>query len=112
MAHLLFSYGTLQLERVQLDSFGRKLHGTSDRLPGFRLGEVEIKDEHVLASSGKAFHPIACPSDDPADAIEGTAFELTDAELEQADAYEVADYQRIEVQLASGRKAWVYVSSS
>ena len=32
---LLFSYGTLQLEAVQLATFGRKLAGTADGLPGF-----------------------------------------------------------------------------
>ena len=32
---LLFSYGTLQLEAVQMATFGRKLTGTRDVLPGF-----------------------------------------------------------------------------
>lgn len=30
---LLFSYGTLQLEEVQLESFGRLPHRKPDRLP-------------------------------------------------------------------------------
>ena len=33
---LLFSYGTLQIEAVQLSTFGRKLVGTADELPGSR----------------------------------------------------------------------------
>jgi len=31
---LLFSYGTLQEERVQLSTFGRRLSGEPDALPG------------------------------------------------------------------------------
>ncbi|WP_281280720.1 hypothetical protein [Falsirhodobacter xinxiangensis] len=38
-------------------------------------------------------------------------FRITAAELAAADAYEVADYKRVEVALTSGRKAWVYVQA-
>lgn len=31
----LFSYGTLQLEQVQLDTFGRLLEGQADTLQGY-----------------------------------------------------------------------------
>jgi gamma-glutamylcyclotransferase (GGCT)/AIG2-like uncharacterized protein YtfP len=43
------------------------------------------------------------------DRVPGTVFEITPAELAAADAYEVADYERIAVTLASGQGAWVYV---
>ena len=33
----LFSYGTLQLEAVQMATFGRQLAGTRDALGGFEL---------------------------------------------------------------------------
>ena len=111
MKQLLFSYGTLQLEAVQLDNFGRKLKGSKDRLEGYRLESVEIKDEDVLKSSGLVSHPIAIASENPEDFIEGTVFELSDQELLQADLYEVEDYRRVEVSLASGRRSWVYVAS-
>ena len=40
--------------------------------------------------------------------VQGTAFEVTDAELAAADDYERdADYIRIAVVLASGHPAWV-----
>lgn len=39
-------------------------------------------------------------------------FELSDQELFQADRYEVKDYQRITVNLASGESAWVYAHRS
>jgi gamma-glutamylcyclotransferase (GGCT)/AIG2-like uncharacterized protein YtfP len=107
---LLFAYGTLQLEQVQLDSFGRKLEGSHDRLPGFRLDTLEIHDKDVLGSSGLSIHPIAVESGDPQDIIEGMVFELSEEELAQADAYEVEDYKRRKATLHSGRSAWVYVS--
>ena len=107
---LLFSYGTLQQEEVQRASFGRKLAGVRDALPGWRQELVEITDPDVLAKSGERFHPIVLPGD-AADQVEGTAFEITPAELAAADRYEVADYKRIAVTLLSGRNAWVYVKA-
>jgi hypothetical protein len=41
--------------------------------------------------------------------IEGTVFEITAAELQAADEYEVADHTRIEVPLKSGGAARVDV---
>ncbi len=52
----LFSYGTLQLEGVQLSTFGRRLNGHADQLPGYRLGQLEIRDSAVVATSGKTHH--------------------------------------------------------
>lgn len=50
---LLFSYGTLQQEEVQLATFGRKLEGKLDQLLGYVLSMLKIRDPHVLATSGK-----------------------------------------------------------
>ncbi len=107
----LFSYGTLQLSPVQLDIFGRLLEGRADALIGFRKGNVEITDPAVLATSGERFHPIVSRSDNLNDRVEGTVFEVSDAELLKADAYEVDDYTRVSVKLASGRTAWLYVKA-
>lgn len=107
----LFSYGTLQLESVQLSSFGRKLEGRPDALPGYRKDLVEITDPEVLAASGEKFHPIVNASTNPADEVAGTVFRITAPELAAADAYEVSDYKRIEVVLKSGLRAWVYVKA-
>jgi len=106
---LLFSYGTLQQDDVQLSSFGRLLEGQADAMPGYRQSLIEINDPEVIKTSGKRFHPIVEPSDNPADEVRGRVFWITDAELKAADDYEVADYKRIEVALRSGNKAWVYV---
>ena len=38
------------------------------------------------------------------------ALQVSLQELQQADGYEVADYQRQLLPLASGRMAWVYVA--
>ncbi|MBV8059915.1 MAG: gamma-glutamylcyclotransferase [Alphaproteobacteria bacterium] len=108
MPHL-FSYGTLQQENVQLSTFKRKLQGQADCLTGFCEEYVEIRDPAVLAASRKKYHPILIYSGDTEDSVSGTVYLITDEELLLADQYEVADYMRVEVQLNSGLKAWVYV---
>lgn len=108
---LLFSYGTLQLEPVQRATFGRRLTGTKDTLPGYRLGQLEIKSDEVVATSGVATHPIVHATGNPLDLVAGTVFRITAGELARADAYEVDDYARVKVTLASGTKAWVYAAA-
>ena len=107
---LLFSYGTLQQEGVQMAQFGRRLEGRADALPGWRTAMVEITDPDVLAKSGKTHHPIVMPGRKD-DSVAGMVFEITAEELAAADAYEVADYKRIAAPLASGVTAWVYVKA-
>ncbi|AFW00008.1 UDP-N-acetylmuramate--alanine ligase [Gluconobacter oxydans] len=108
---LLFSYGTLQQDEVQLSSFGRLLHGEDDAMTGYTTSMVEITDPEVLRASGKRFHPVVIPSNNPSDEVPGKVFHITEKELKAADAYEVSDYKRIEVTLRSGRSAWVYVQA-
>ena len=108
---LLFSYGTLQLESVQLSTFGRKLAGTPDELPGFAQSMMKIDDPEVVATSRKTHHPFATFTGRHADAIPGTVFQVTAEELQNADKYEVAAYKRVAVVLRSGARAWVYVDA-
>lgn len=108
---LLFSYGTLQLESVQLATFGRRLTGTADGLSGFAQSLVKIEDPAAVATSGKTHHPIVRFTGRESDVINGTAFEVTAAELQSADTYEVSDYKRISATLLSGVRAWVYVDA-
>jgi gamma-glutamylcyclotransferase (GGCT)/AIG2-like uncharacterized protein YtfP len=105
----LFSYGTLQLDTVQLVSFGRLLEGQDDAIIYYRRELVEITDPAVIHASGERFHPIVVPSENPSDVVEGKVFRITAEELAAADRYEVSDYKRIEVTLKSGLVAWVYV---
>jgi hypothetical protein len=107
----LFSYGTLQQDDVQLATFGRRLTGVSDALVGYRQSMVAIQDPEVVRTSGKTHHPIVALTGKREDCAPGVVFEITDAELAQADAYEVAAYVRVKAPLASGLEAWVYVDA-
>ncbi|MDA8990438.1 gamma-glutamylcyclotransferase [Opitutales bacterium] len=107
----LFSYGTLQMERVQVETFGRKLSGKKDTLSGYALAKVKITDESVLAKSETSFHPILRYTGDSSDQVEGIIFQISDNELQQADDYEIDAYKRIEAKFQSGIKAWVYVAT-
>ncbi len=108
MDEYLFSYGTLQDEAVQLATFGRRLSGEPEVLAGFRIDHLKIEDEAVIAASGLRYHLIISPSGNSQDVVTGTGFNVSHAELLQADAYEAEDYQRVRVDLKSGRRAWVY----
>lgn len=72
------------------------------------LGETRINDPEVVRISGSDVHPRLVPTGHSEDSVPGTVFELDDAALAAADAYEVDAYQRFEVRLRSGRLAWVY----
>lgn len=108
----LFSYGTLQLEHVQIETFGRKLKGAKDQLVGYVLSEVKITDAEVIKTSGKDIHPILKYTGSASDIVEGTVFEITTEELMQADEYEVDEYVRIAGQFQSGQQAWAYVCAA
>jgi len=108
---LLFSYGTLQIDAVQLSTFGRKLVGTPDALPGFAQSMMKIEDAEVVATSGKTHHPIVAFTGRDTDSVRGTVFQITEEELRNADKYEVAAYRRIAAILRSGARAWVYVDA-
>lgn len=105
----LFSYGTLQKQQVQLETFGRILNGEKDFLTGYRIKMIEITDPEVLKKSGEQFHPILEFSGEETDEVEGVLFEVTEAEILQADEYEVDDYQRIETLFKSKKKGFIYV---
>jgi gamma-glutamylcyclotransferase (GGCT)/AIG2-like uncharacterized protein YtfP len=108
---LLFSYGTLQQEGVQLATFGRRLTGVPDELVGYAQDLIKIEDPTVTAKSGRTHHPIVVHTGWQEDRIRGTVFEITEDDLERADAYEVDAYRRVLTALASGKKAWVYVDA-
>jgi gamma-glutamylcyclotransferase (GGCT)/AIG2-like uncharacterized protein YtfP len=107
----LFSYGTLRDPQVQLATFGRLLDGEPDAVVGYRLETLTITDPTVIARSRSDRHPVLRASEEPAAAVEGTVFVISEQELLAADAYEVDDYARTSVPLRSGARAWVYVLS-
>ena len=108
---LLFSYGTLQREDVQVSTFGRTLVGSKDELLGFQRSLARIQDPEFVRASGKADHAVARPTGNPGDRIVGMVFELTDLELASADKYEPVGSKRVYAGLASGRRAWVYIDA-
>ena len=110
MKEYLFSYGTLQKEKVQVELFGRKLHGSPDTLNGHKVSTIEIKDESFLAKDEDRFQKIAIISNNKNDSIKGIVFEITEEELLLADKYEPDGYKRVTVVLASGKAAWIYVA--
>ncbi|MGK6319850.1 gamma-glutamylcyclotransferase family protein [Sphingomonas sp. DT-204] len=105
----LFSYGTLRQAEVQQAVFGRELAAAPDVLPGYRIEMLAIGDPGVVRTSGLAEHPILRETGAAADMVEGQALAIGPDDLPRADAYEVADYRRVEVTLLSGRRAFVYV---
>jgi hypothetical protein len=109
---LVFSYGTLQQENVQLGTFGRPLQGQRDELLGFEPSLVRIEDPQVVATSGKTHHANVTFNGRNDSRVSGTVFEITDADLAAADQYEqLAAYKRVAAMLASGKQAWVYVDA-
>jgi hypothetical protein len=108
---LLFSYGTLQLEPVQISTFGRALTGTPDALPEYKQGLLAITDPAVAAALGKTHYCIAQYTGNPSDAVPGMVLVITPDELQKADDYEIPEYRRVAVVLRSGRRAWAYVDA-
>jgi gamma-glutamyl AIG2-like cyclotransferase len=109
MKEYLFSYGTLQKEKIQLDLFGRILEGSSDVLRGYTVSTIEITDETFL-SKGEGKYQKTLIISDKNHAVNGTALEITGEELLMADRYEPENYKRISVMLESGKEAWIYVA--
>jgi gamma-glutamylcyclotransferase (GGCT)/AIG2-like uncharacterized protein YtfP len=110
MNEYLFSYGTLQKEKVQLELFGKIFQGSADTLKGYKVAAIEITDEVFLSKGEQKDQLTAVVSKDKNDEIKGTAFAITEEELLQADKYEPANYKRIKVKLESGKEAWLYVA--
>jgi gamma-glutamylcyclotransferase (GGCT)/AIG2-like uncharacterized protein YtfP len=93
---LLFSYGTLQREDVQMSTLGRLLNGQRDELVAFEQSSV-------------AEHANVTFNGNENSRVPGMVFEISDTELAKIDAYEIAfSYVRVVAALASGRQAWVY----
>src|SRR5215213_2172289 len=109
---LVFSYGTLQQDSVQLATFGRLLRGERDALPGYEPSLVRIEAPQRAAAGGRTHHDNVTFTGSHDSRVRGTVFEIAEAELAAADEYErIASYERIVVTLASGKEAWVYVAA-
>ncbi len=112
MKENLFSYGTLQKEKVQMELFGRTLQGSADMLRGYKTATIEIMDESFLSKGEEKYQQTLIATADKNDIIKGTVLEITAKELLLADAYEPDNYKRIKIVLDSGKEAWIYVAST
>lgn len=108
---LLFSYGTLQRDDVQLATFGRLLNSAPDELPQYRQETFTVTDPEFVRASGKADHAIARFTGNEVDSIAGRVLELTPEELLRSDSYEPVGYTRTAATLKSGKRAWVYAAT-
>ncbi|MEO0570736.1 MAG: gamma-glutamylcyclotransferase family protein [Bacteroidota bacterium] len=97
----LFSYGTLQNEDIQRMVLGRTLKGKSGILLGYRISQKKVHGKY----------PLIEPSPIKTDNVRGKLFRVSNFELHELDHYETYAYMRIEVELKSGTKAWVYVEN-
>ena len=110
--HKLFSYGTLQYNKVQIETFGRELQGKKDKLIGYKISMIQINNQDVISKSEESEHPIIEYTGNNKDIVKGVLFNINDEELIKADSYEVEEYERISVILESGEKGWVYIKSN
>lgn len=107
---LLFSYGTLRQEDVQLATFGRRLTGWKDALVAYGPSLVRIEDPELARALGKTHHKNVTFNGDRQSRADGMVFEVTDVELASCDRYEARfAYNRVLASLASGKDTWVYV---
>ena len=107
----LFSYGTLQYKKVQIETFGRELQGIKDKLIGYKVSMIKINNQDVVSKSEESEHPIIEYTGNNKDIVKGVLFNINDEELIKADSYEVEEYERISVILESEEKSWVYIKS-
>lgn len=112
MKEFLFSYGTLQKDKVQLELFGRLLDGSKDTLKEYKITSIEIEDESFLSKGEEKYQLTALISNDKKDTIEGTVFEISEEELLVADFYEPDEFKRVKVKLESGKLAWIYMAKA
>lgn len=105
----LFSYGTLQQEPVQRETFGRALAGEPDALRGYQRDLVPVTNRALVDRHGMTVTETIAFTGSDDSIVTGTMLDVTDEELARSDEYESPfDYDRMVVTLASGRSAWVY----
>src|SRR5258708_15106652 len=107
MNEYLFSYGTLQNGKVQLELFGRILNGSADMLIGYKVATIEIKDELFLSKGEEKYQQTVVFTNDKNDSIQGTFLEITKEELFLADKYEPDNYKRTKLALESAKQTCI-----
>lgn len=95
----LFSFGTLQDDKVQVALYDRKLTGFKDVLQGYLLSVEKIAHQY----------PIIYKTSNIADKIEGVVVEISAIELLKTDRCEGVYYSITAEIFESGVKAWCYI---
>lgn len=103
----IFSYGTLQDQKIQEELYGRTLSGHQDSLSGYILSTINLPENSLQQNT----YFIAQYTGSPNDRITGFCYEITSAELLITDAYEGEAYTRKSVHLNSGRMCLVYTKA-
>lgn len=99
---LIFTYGTLQNKKIQLELFNRILKGSPDILLGYQKDFIKL---------GGNVYPILKKINAKTETqVQGTCYEISLQELYVCDAYEGTSYQRVKTTLKSGKKVWVYIA--
>src|SRR3954471_16620094 len=104
----LFSSDTLQHPAVQLSTFGRLLKGEPDELFCYEEDSLTREDPMPSATTGQARYSVVRFTGRADTVVQGTVFEVSDADLAAADRDQPIEYGRIIVTLGSGKEAWVY----
>jgi hypothetical protein len=79
-------------------------------LNGYKLSEIQIEDELFQSKGEQEFQRITIFSNNRKDFIEGIVFEVSKEELVIYDKDEPNEYERIEVELGSGKRAWIFAA--
>src|SRR5437764_12819350 len=108
---LLFSYGTLREEAVQLSTFRRRLKGHPDELVGFEQSSLRDDEPAFVAASGKSDHAVVKFTGRNESRVAGTAFEVPHEELLKADRYQPAGYKPVSTTLTSGKHDWLHAAA-
>ena len=98
----LFVYGTLTAGEARKDVLGRDVPGIPVTLDGDDGSKMVIIESESYPAAEKN---IEC-------SIQGLLIEITSEELQKLDVYETDAYKRKEVELTSGKKAWVYLNKN
>ena len=98
----LFVYGTLAIGETLKNILDRDVPGIPATLDGYDGSKMVIIESESYPAAEKN---IEC-------SIQGLLIEVTSEELEKLDVYETDAYKRKEVELTSGKKAWVYLNKN
>lgn len=106
--HLLFSYGPLNSNELQLKHYGRAFLGREDILSGYLFNNTEINGAHLIANPTTKLQ-MARKSSEKNSKIKGMVYEITGEELVKTDRLLAFNAKRVMVTTDLGSEVWVYI---